>query len=105
MRHTVGLLLLVLVWTASAWAVNNGDVPVNTPSSARRMIEDLMETHGDRYKGGKEFLKRLDAIEAKLKQSGNDGTAKRELTELIREASLANPLLDFDKILGSSQWP
>ena len=88
-RRRVCLAMLVGLLAFPALAVNNGDVPINTPESARRMIEDLIATHGDDYEDGEEFLKRLD-------QTKNDQAA---LDELIREASLANPLLDFDKVL------
>ncbi|MHC4251748.1 MAG: SUMF1/EgtB/PvdO family nonheme iron enzyme, partial [Planctomycetota bacterium] len=84
---------------APAVAANNGDVPVNTPESARRMIEDLRKTFGDRYKGGAEFDRRLGEIEGKLKGNPGDRDARAEFDKLIREASLANPLLDFGKIL------
>ena len=90
---------LLLLTAASSWGFNNGDTPINTPASARRMIEDLARTHGGNYAGGKEYLSRLAAIEAKLDANANDSKAKQALAELIREASLANPLLDFDKIL------
>jgi len=63
------------------------------------MIEDLNKNYGPKYKGGKEFLKRLEAIEAKLEANKGDKAATADLATLIREASLANPLLDFDKIL------
>ena len=91
--------LLLAVCCGPVLAVNNGDIPVNTPASARRMIVDLTKSHGEKYKGGKEFIKRLDAIEAKLKADKGDKTARADLAKLIAEASLANPLLDFDKIL------
>ena len=93
------LVLLLLLGAGSSWGFNNGDTPINTPASARRMIEDLVRTHGDEYTGGKAYLARLAVIEAKLRTDANDGTAKHALADLIREASLANPLLDFDKIL------
>jgi formylglycine-generating enzyme required for sulfatase activity len=83
----------VLFSAAPVWGYNNGDVPVNTCASARRMIEDLRKNFGDDYAGGAEFAKRLDAIEAK------GGGVRAELEELIREASLANPLLDFDRLV------
>ena len=89
----------VLLAAAPVLAVNNGDVPVNTAASARRMIEDLNKSYGDEYKGGKAFLTRLAAIEAKLKANAGDSQAKADLARLIHEASLANPLLDFDKLL------
>ena len=82
-----------------AVAVNNGDVPVNTPASARRMIEDLSRTFGEKYKGGEQFLKRLGGIEAKLRRSPRDSAAGAALQALIREASLANPLLEFGRLL------
>lgn len=79
---------------------NNGDVPVNTVDSARRLIEDLTKTYGDKYPQGQKFLERLAELETKLKANENDKDAKQALDSLIREASLANPLLDsFDKIL------
>ena len=92
-------LLVILVSAAPGFAVNNGDVPVNTPQSARRMIEDLTKTYESRYPNGKVYLKRLDAIEATLKAGSKDQAATAALAALIREASLANPLLDFDKLL------
>ncbi len=91
--------LVILVSAAPLAAVNNGDIPVNTPASARRMIEDLTTTYGEEYTGGKAFLARLEKIEATLEENKNDKEARQQLAELIREASLANPLLDFDEIL------
>ncbi|MEE8450557.1 MAG: SUMF1/EgtB/PvdO family nonheme iron enzyme [Thermoguttaceae bacterium] len=87
------------LFAPAAWAVNNGDVPINTPASARRVIDDLTAEFGDRYPDGKEYLARLDAIEAKLKENADDSDAKSDLDALIREATLANPLLDFDRLL------
>ena len=79
-------------------AVDNGDVPVNTAASARRVIEDLCQL-GDKYPRGREFLGRLEAIEGKLAANADDAEAKEDLAILIREATLANPLLDFDRLL------
>ncbi len=83
------ILAGVILSAGPAMAVNNGSVPVNTAASARRMIQDLIKTYGQEYKGGKEFLARLEEVKDN----------KAALAKLIREASLANPLLDFDKIL------
>ena len=80
-----------------AFAVNNGDVPVNTPDSARRMIKDLTKNNGDKYPGN-EFLVRLEKIEAKISGKINPAV-QTELDTLIKDASLANPLLDFDKLV------
>lgn len=79
-------------------AFNNGDVPTNTPQSARRMMEDLSETYTGVYPGG-EFLKQLDRIESVLKKEPKNTRARNDLDALIRKASLANPLLDGDSIL------
>ncbi|NQT37849.1 MAG: hypothetical protein HQ581_10190, partial [Planctomycetes bacterium] len=85
----VGLMTATLL-TSQARAVNNGDVPVNTVESARRVIEDLHSEYGDRYARGKEFLERLGQIEAKLKENKDDKDANTDLQALIREATLAN---------------
>ena len=101
---------------APLFAYDNGVVPVNTSESARRMITDLIETYGDKYPKGQEFLKRLDEISSGLQVASGeleDGTAaadslatrNSQLAALIREASLANPLLDFDKILCVRRKP
>ncbi len=66
-----------------------------TPTSLRLAIEDLMKTHGARYPQGKEFLERLDALEPGL--ATPEGVNAYET--LKREALMANPLLDFDKLL------
>jgi len=97
MKHIFSLLLIIPA--TMVFAFNNGDVPVNTTASARRMIEDLCTTYGGRYKGGHEFLQRLDRIEARLKANPDDDAAEADLTALVREASLANPLLDDDRLL------
>lgn len=79
--------------------INNGDIPVNTVASARRMINDLYSTHGDKYAQGAQFIAKLDNIEKALKKNRSDKQAAAALDQLIRRASLANPLLDFDKLL------
>ena len=53
-------------------------------------IEDLLATFGDQYPDGRELLTRLDSL---------DGDDTQGLLALQREALLANPLLDFDKLL------
>ena len=62
-RLTLCLMLAaVLISAAPARAVNNGDVPVNTPASARRMIEHLTKTYGAEYPRGRSFLASSIAI-------------------------------------------
>ncbi|MBN1420270.1 MAG: SUMF1/EgtB/PvdO family nonheme iron enzyme [Planctomycetes bacterium] len=56
-------------------------------------IRDLIESFGDRYPRGREYLERLRAS-----GRGGDGDAER-FRALRAEALLANPLLDFDRLL------
>ena len=93
-QSSIRLLLVVALLAAfitPVFAVNNGDTPVNTTASARRMIEDLTKTHGAKYKGGKDFLARLTAIEAKLKANAGDNntkwtTYKKKKAKLVNSA-------------------
>jgi formylglycine-generating enzyme required for sulfatase activity len=94
--RTLIFLLLTIFSTNIVFAYDNGVVPVNTSESARRMIVDLIETHAEKYPRGTEFLKRLEKIDPKDQVS---------LDALIREAALANPILDFDKILCIRRKP
>lgn len=90
----------IAIFAMAGFAYDNGIVPINTPESARRLIEHLIKTNGEKFPKGEEFLKRLEPLEAKLKENPNDGEAKTALEGLIREASLANPVLDaFEEIL------
>jgi len=79
--------------------------------SLRLAIQDLIDTFGPRYPKGPEYLRRLEPLE-KIAQRMTDAEgggvvvsdeeARRvrdELTSLAQEALLANPLLDFDKLL------
>ncbi|MGD0899190.1 MAG: SUMF1/EgtB/PvdO family nonheme iron enzyme [Thermoguttaceae bacterium] len=59
--------------------------------SLRRAIEHLSQSYGDLYPRGKEFLNRLSELET--------SPSREALEALRREALLANPLLDFDKLL------
>ncbi|MCL2305576.1 MAG: SUMF1/EgtB/PvdO family nonheme iron enzyme [Planctomycetaceae bacterium] len=61
----------------------------------RRAILDLIETCGEKYPGGQEYLRQLDEL-AKL----DSETAKQELEKLRFEAVYKNnPVIDFDRIL------
>lgn len=90
-------------WTLQRPKARKLDSPVTSlrPNPAepnrqtlRLAIEDLTATFGPRYPKGAEYLKRLDAI-AEQTPAGEDGP----LAALAREALLANPLLDFDRLL------
>ncbi len=65
--------------------------------SLRLAIEDLIETFGPRYPLGPQYLGRLDAIETKYRQRKRP--AAGQLAQLRREALLANPLIEFDRIV------
>ncbi len=79
---------------------NNGDVPLNTVDSCRRLINDLITTYADDFPEGEKYLEELNGIAAKLAENPNDGDAKNALAVLVRKVALANPLLDeFDKIV------
>jgi len=77
--------------------------PTNVdPTALRLAITDLKDTFGVRYPLGDRFLARLTALEAGLQESTGGDVANRtnaNLMELRREALLANPLLDFDRLL------
>lgn len=68
----------------------NRKVPPKKDSrdTLKAAIEDLIKTYGDKYPKGKEYLAKLDAMKS-------DAGFKA----LKREALLANPILDFDKIM------
>ncbi|NQT40644.1 MAG: hypothetical protein HQ581_24335, partial [Planctomycetes bacterium] len=79
----------------------------------RLAIEDLSNTYPERYAQGETYLRQLETFEKRLPEirAGLDrGDAKaREAAEAIlaleREALLANPLLDFDKLLLIKRVP
>ena len=73
----------------------------------RLAIQDLMQTYGNKYPRGEEFLRRLDKVEqavaevadSKDAEQGKLVAAVEMFTTLKQEALLANPLMDFDKLL------
>lgn len=88
MRMLVALLGLLPLVTSQAAP------PAAAPSqhaTLRLAIEDLARAFGGRYSRAPEFLARLQALE-----KTPDAAA---LEDLRREALLANPLLDFDRLL------
>jgi len=66
-------------------------------AAVRSAITDLIETFGDKYPGGSEYLARLGALEA-ARRAG-DPSVPAKLNTLRRQALLANPLLDFDNLI------
>jgi len=74
----------LLVISCAVFALISACAPAqDTPSPLRLAIIDLMRTFGDKYPRGREYLARLDDIEA----------AKADYEELRREALIANPLV------------
>ncbi len=72
-----------------------GDATVASAEALRLAIEDLQARFGDRYPKAASYLAKLKMIEA----MPNGAKQQAALEQLRREALLANPLLDFDKIL------
>lgn len=87
------------------------DVASVNPEMLRLAIDDLVKTFGERYPGGREYLDRLKGLSRELEEvraaaeQGEKQAVERrkaisdELASLRREALLANPLLDFDRLL------
>ncbi len=73
--------------------------PKINPMALQLAIEDLIATYGKKYPKGAEYLRELADLEKTLATDPANGTARSRFRELAREAMLANPLLDFDKVL------
>jgi len=81
------------------------------PAALRLAIEDLSKTYGPRYSRGSQFLARAvelekQAAELEMAAARGEATAAQrargladQVESLRREALLANPLLDFDRLL------
>jgi len=73
-------------------------------AALRLAIRDLVATFGARYPKGPQYLKRLNVLEARRKgvpagETDRLSQVDKDMVTLRREALLANPLLDFDKLL------
>ena len=90
-----GGLLLAATPAATAAAAPAAAAP--NFAALRAAITDLLATHGPRYSGGADFLASLDDLE----RTADLPAAEREtrFRALQRAALLANPLLDFDRVL------
>ncbi|HEY3323991.1 MAG TPA: SUMF1/EgtB/PvdO family nonheme iron enzyme [Planctomycetota bacterium] len=76
--------------------------------SLRLAVTDLNASFGEKYVKGAEYLKRVDDLEktwlemtadGKKADPAKVGEVSEKLAALQQEALLANPLLDFDKLL------
>ncbi len=77
--------------------------------SLRLAISSLMQTYGNKYPGGEQYLQRIDALIAAVNtaaaNAGKTGDsaalekAVKDFDALRQEALLNSPLFDFDKLL------
>lgn len=75
-------------------------IPEVNPTALRLAIQDLAQTFGTKYAGGSDWLKRLDSLEAALRNPGQAQQAKADLFELQHEALVrGNPCIDFQDLL------
>jgi len=65
----------------------------------RLAIRDLITSNGEKYPRGPAYLKRLDAIEKQLAAGKETGELAKQFATLRSEALLANPLLNFERLL------
>ena len=95
----------LLVSPAAAAGSAIGTVRSFDFQALRLAVTDLTQSFGARYAKGAEFLQRLDALEKKrapVLASASDAALRALAADLERlryDALLANPLLDFDKLL------
>ena len=103
LKTTRGILICSCVLAAactsavSAKRKGRGQTQPQGPNvrALRMAIEDLTKTFGAKYPKGPEYLRRLEALE----KSGSGSDVAQKLVALRQEALLANPLLDFNKLL------
>ena len=96
------LILSVLIVLACALgggarvAAQSGET-TQALQSLRLAIGDLMRSYPETYPRGREFLGRLEALGRRTDQA--DAKFTGDFSALRREALLANPLLDFDRLM------
>ncbi|MDR1960094.1 MAG: SUMF1/EgtB/PvdO family nonheme iron enzyme [Planctomycetaceae bacterium] len=78
---------------------NTNDYPNNTVESVRRALLDMISTFKEKYPQGQEYLKELDRIETQIKSDPENKAIQQKFADFRRKALLANPLLDFDRLL------
>ncbi len=94
-----------------------GKVSRIDPEGLRLAIQDLIDSFGNRYPQGPAFLAKLKQLESNLRPAAaqsktNDLKSVEQLNRIVldienlrREALLANPLLDFDRLLLIQRKP
>jgi formylglycine-generating enzyme required for sulfatase activity len=68
-------------------------------TSLRLAIQDLTHTYGARYASGGTYTARLIDLEQRMAASGTSQELTAALAQLCSDALLANPLLDFERLL------
>lgn len=93
------LILLIALATGNSAAPPAPRSPnlAHQLESLRLAIHDLMQTYPQSYPRGPDFLCRVAALERRAR-AGEQGL-QAELAQLRNDALLANPLLDFDRLL------
>ena len=101
-RHfgPLACVLAALLLNPSAYGAETAPSAAEPNLPALRLaLQDLTTTFGARYPKGGDFLKTLDEVEAQLRQPTSAPAAQARLAALQHQALLANPLLDFDRLL------
>jgi len=94
--------LLTACSLAAETNLNKAIQHIRTFESLRLAVTDLIQTFGQRYPKGRDYLDRLKRLEQSCKAASAKANAlklSQELENLRRRALLGNPLLDFDKLL------
>ncbi|MEI6606355.1 MAG: SUMF1/EgtB/PvdO family nonheme iron enzyme [Verrucomicrobiota bacterium] len=94
-RMTLAALVLLTTWATAEEAA----VQETSLKSLRLTIEDLAQTFPAKYAHGREYLKRLETLEKALASGADKTKLTAEFTLLQRDALLANPLMDFERLL------
>jgi len=97
MKASIKLLACVAVLHFSGH-VGAAELPEQL-TSLRLAIDDLTKTFGARYPQGAAFAARLAELERRMAASGANPEITTDLESLRSDALLANPLLDFERLL------
>lgn len=91
-------IVITILPLGSLAAGQTAPTPYNSKESLRAAIEDLIDTHGENYPRGKEFLAGLDELKEEDKAA---------FQKLQSEALIANPLVSGQPILfvARQQYP
>ncbi len=97
-RISAGLAAFVALACSGGWCAAAPDVKPADLKALRLAVEDLVKTQSGKYPRGATFLTALGDLE-KRADRGIDAKLAEEFLALRRDALLANPLLNFDKLL------